>query len=79
VSPLTDEISNGNSKGEGVVRPVHDVYALGDCCANTEQPLPALAQVRGMCVAAGVIQTVAAAAHLCPHAGLQLCGGATCW
>lgn len=28
------------------LEPVPDVYALGDCCANVEAPLPALAQAR---------------------------------
>ena len=28
------------------LEPVPDIYALGDCCANVETPLPALAQVR---------------------------------
>ncbi len=27
--------------------PVGDIYALGDCCADPDRPLPALAQVRG--------------------------------
>ena len=27
------------------LEPVPDIYALGDCCANVETPLPALAQV----------------------------------
>ena len=28
------------------LEPVPDVFALGDCCANVEAPLPALAQAR---------------------------------
>eukprot|EP00884_Botryococcus_braunii_P021353 jgi/Botrbrau1/7901/Bobra.9_2s0074.1 len=28
-----------------VLEPLGDVYALGDCCANVDRPLPALAQV----------------------------------
>ncbi len=27
-------------------QPVGGIYALGDCCAQAENPLPALAQVR---------------------------------
>ncbi len=26
-------------------QPLGDIYALGDCCANVEGPLPSLAQV----------------------------------
>ena len=29
------------------LEPVPDVYSMGDCCANVETPLPALAQARG--------------------------------
>lgn len=25
--------------------PLQDIYAMGDCCANVQTPLPALAQV----------------------------------
>lgn len=28
------------------LRAMPDVYALGDCCANPDAPLPALAQVQ---------------------------------
>ena len=30
-------------------QPVDGIYALGDCCAQAESPLPALAQARGAC------------------------------
>lgn len=30
--------------------PLGDIYALGDCSANVEGPLPALAQVMGACL-----------------------------
>eukprot|EP00877_Chromochloris_zofingiensis_P007537 jgi/Chrzof1/3036/Cz12g09060.t1 len=42
VTVLTEE-SQGASPSKYDVVP--DVYALGDCCANTDAPLPALAQV----------------------------------
>ena len=32
-------------EGKEELVPLEGVYALGDCCANTETPLPALAQV----------------------------------
>ncbi len=32
-------------------KPLGDIYALGDCSANVEGPLPALAQVIGACLA----------------------------
>ena len=34
---------------------MHNVYALGDCCADLERPLPALAQVR-CCARACLLQ-----------------------
>ena len=54
VTPLTDESpplspAPGSVRAEAAeyarLRPVPDVYALGDCCANPHAPLPALAQV----------------------------------
>ena len=30
------------------LRPLQNVFALGDCCANIGTPLPALAQVRSV-------------------------------
>ena len=41
---LQDEESDGlGAPGT----PVEGVYALGDCCADLDRPLPALAQVGG--------------------------------
>lgn len=41
-------------------QPVEGIYALGDCCAQAENPLPALAQVgrgvKGAALAAGAAQ-----------------------
>ena len=34
-----------NGHGREIYKQVQCCYALGDCCANMEQPLPALAQV----------------------------------
>jgi hypothetical protein len=42
VTPLTDEAQVKEYR----TQVVPDVYALGDCCANTSNPLPALAQVK---------------------------------
>lgn len=36
----------GRETNQGL-EPVPDVYSMGDCCANVETPLPALAQARG--------------------------------
>lgn len=36
---------SSSSGPAGELRPVADVYALGDCCANMDTPLPPLAQV----------------------------------
>ncbi len=41
-APVTDE----RAQAAPLLQVVPDVYALGDCCANTDKPLPALAQVR---------------------------------
>ena len=47
-----EQVSVGGVPGEDEresnqgLEPVPDVYALGDCCANVEAPLPALAQAR---------------------------------
>ena len=41
-TPGQDEARETNQGLE----PVPDVYSLGDCCANVETPLPALAQAR---------------------------------
>lgn len=35
---------NGELSNDDFV-PLENIFALGDCCANTENPLPALAQV----------------------------------
>ncbi|KAG1655670.1 hypothetical protein FOA52_011798 [Chlamydomonas sp. UWO 241] len=46
VSMLVDESdTNGTSKQQAQSVPCNDVFALGDVCANSDQPLPALAQV----------------------------------
>lgn len=42
VTMLTQEIQAGQTSS---AEPVPDVYAMGDCCANVDAPLPALAQV----------------------------------
>ena len=39
----TEEHNTGH--GKEMYRPVEGCWALGDCCANMELPLPALAQV----------------------------------
>ena len=38
------EESHEESSNAGF-EPLKDIYALGDCCANVEGPLPSLAQV----------------------------------
>lgn len=38
---------NGELSNDDFV-PLENIFALGDCCANTENPLPALAQVWGL-------------------------------
>lgn len=35
----------GIEQASGVLEPSQSVYALGDCCANSDTPLPPLAQV----------------------------------
>ena len=43
VEPNHAESHEDSSNAE--FQPLGDIYALGDCCANIEGPLPALAQV----------------------------------
>ena len=45
VSILQEESSAEGGAATSLGDPVSGVYALGDCCANEDAPLPALAQV----------------------------------
>ncbi len=42
VGPATQE-AHDDSSNEGF-EPLANIFALGDCCANVENPLPSLAQ-----------------------------------
>ena len=48
VEPQHAESHEESSNAE--FTPLGDIYALGDCSANVEGPLPALAQVMGTCL-----------------------------
>lgn len=38
-------VEAGDKSSNDDFEPLHNIFALGDCCANKEQALPALAQV----------------------------------
>lgn len=42
----TTDTASSSAGADGPLAPVPGVYALGDCCANADNPLPPLAQVR---------------------------------
>jgi NADH:ubiquinone reductase (non-electrogenic) len=60
ITPLTSEqdpppAPASGQQQPGPLRPLHDVYALGDCCANSDNPLPALAQASGLACPFGAV------------------------